>query len=142
MLRRRCLFPAVSPTLLRQMDMDSLTCAQIWARAAHTKRGPGIIKHVCPRVDSERQKQNCPSPSLTRGLNPGSSDLNSDALTTELRPPVPRSPNQLVPTCLLDPGVAEGSVTKATRISHGRIPNGTIKYATTTPTKKAIKRAR
>ena len=31
--------PAVWPTLLRQMDMGSLTCAQIWVRAAHTKGG-------------------------------------------------------------------------------------------------------
>ena len=31
--------PAVRPTLLRQMDMGSLTCAQIWVRAVHTKGG-------------------------------------------------------------------------------------------------------
>ena len=29
--------PAVRPTLLRQMDMGSLTCTQIWVRAVHTK---------------------------------------------------------------------------------------------------------
>ena len=31
--------PAVRPTLLRQMDMGSLTCAHIRVRAVHTKRG-------------------------------------------------------------------------------------------------------
>ena len=33
--------PAVRPTLSRQMDIGSLTCAQIWARAVHTKGGGG-----------------------------------------------------------------------------------------------------
>ena len=43
-------------------------------------------KHVCTRVDSEGHK-NCELPFPARGSNPGSSDLNSDSLTTELRPP-------------------------------------------------------
>ena len=49
-----------------------------------TRRG---VRHnqVCTRVDSEGQKK-CLSPSPARGSNPGSSDLNSDSLSTELRP--------------------------------------------------------
>ena len=31
--------PAVRPNLLRQMDLGSLTCAQSWVRAVHTKGG-------------------------------------------------------------------------------------------------------
>ena len=31
--------PAVRPTLLRQMGMGSLTCAQFWARAVRMKGG-------------------------------------------------------------------------------------------------------
>ena len=48
--------PAVRPTLLRQMDMGSLTCAQICLRAVHMK---GLVRHkqVCTRVDSEGQKK-------------------------------------------------------------------------------------
>ena len=65
--------------------MGSLTCAQIWVRAVVYEVG---VRHkqVCTKVDSEGQK-NCPSPSPTRGSNPGFSDLNSDALTIELRLP-------------------------------------------------------
>ena len=33
--------PDARHTLLRQMDMGSLTCAQIWVRAVHTKGGQG-----------------------------------------------------------------------------------------------------
>ena len=38
--------PDVRPTLLRQMDMGSLTYTQIWVRAVHTKGG---VRHkqVC-----------------------------------------------------------------------------------------------
>ena len=43
-------------------------------------------KQFCTRVDSGGQK-NCPSPCPDRGSNPESSDLPSDALTTELLPP-------------------------------------------------------
>ena len=31
--------PAVRPTLLRQIRMESLTCAQVWVRAVHAKGG-------------------------------------------------------------------------------------------------------
>ena len=61
---------------LRQMDMGSLTCAQIWVSAVHTKRGGGGegIRHnqVCTRVvDPDRQKK-LPyvSPCPARGSNP------------------------------------------------------------------------
>ena len=51
--------------------------------------GEGVRhKEVCTSVNSEGQKH-CPSPCRSaRGLNPGSSDLKSDSLTTEPRPPV------------------------------------------------------
>ena len=51
----------------------------------HTQRG---VRHrqVCTGADLEGHKKNCPSPCPTRGSNPGSLDLKSDALTTELRP--------------------------------------------------------
>ena len=72
---------------LRQMDTGSITGAHIWMRAVHMKGGGGGVRHkqVCTRVDSERQK-NCSSPCPARGSNPGSSDLDSDSLTTELCP--------------------------------------------------------
>ena len=60
--------PAVRPTLLRQMDMRSLTCAQIWVHAVHMK---GVRhKQVCTRVHSERQKK-CSWRTLSRqGIEP------------------------------------------------------------------------
>ena len=51
-----------------------------------TREGGVRHKRVCTRVDSEGQKSRS-SPCPARGSNPGSSDLNSDALTTELRHP-------------------------------------------------------
>ena len=78
-------------TLLGQMGMGSLTCAQIWVRAVHTKWQSGTTKQVCTRIDSEGQKI-CTSPCPARGSNPGSSDFNSDVQTTEIRPPF-----QLIP---------------------------------------------
>ena len=53
--------------------------------------GEGGGGQVSTRVDSEGQKRNFFSPRPARGSNSGSSDLNSDALTTdstEPRPPV------------------------------------------------------
>ena len=74
--------PAVRPTLVRQMDMGYLTCAQVCLRAVHTKGG-GAVRHkqVCTRVDSEGHKtpHPHPSPRPTNVSNPGSSDLNSDS---------------------------------------------------------------
>ena len=57
--------PAVRPTLLQQMDIGSLTCAQIWVPAIHSK---GQVQ------TSPMDKQTFPHP----GINPGFSDLNSD----------------------------------------------------------------
>ena len=37
---------------------------------------------------ARRDREIVPHPAPTRGSNPGPSDLNSDSLTTELRPPV------------------------------------------------------
>ena len=51
----------------------------------YTRRGVRD-KQGCTRVDSQRQKS-CLSPCPTSGSNTGPSDLNSDALTTELHPP-------------------------------------------------------
>ena len=59
---------AARPTLLRQMDIGSLTCEQLWVRDADTK---GSQTHTCPH----------------KGSNPGSFDLKPDAVTTDLRPP-------------------------------------------------------
>ena len=33
--------PAVRPTVIRQMDMGSLTCAHMWVRAVYTRKGGG-----------------------------------------------------------------------------------------------------
>ena len=71
--------------LLRQMDMGSLTCAQIRVRAVHTKGGQAQTS-LRKGVDLEGQKK-CSSPCPTRGSNPGSLDLNSSSLTTGPRPP-------------------------------------------------------
>ena len=49
----------------------------------HARRGWVRHQQVCTRVDSEGRK-NCCSSCPARGSNPGSSDSNSDALTTEL----------------------------------------------------------
>ena len=62
----QCLRVSIPPALkLRQMDMSSLTCAQIWVRAVHMKvggmggGGGGVRrKQVCSRVDSEEQTDN------------------------------------------------------------------------------------
>ena len=81
--------PTLMPTVLRHMDMGSLTCAQIWVRARiHPKGGGGGgggVRHK-EVVDSEGHKSGM-RPCPARGSNPGSSDGNSDALTTDLRPP-------------------------------------------------------
>ena len=47
--------PAVRTTLLRQMDVGFLTCAQMWVSVVHTK-GSGPVRHkkVCTKVDSEQ----------------------------------------------------------------------------------------
>ena len=70
------------------MDMGSVTCAQIWVRVVHTKGGRGGVRHkqVCTRFDSGGHC-NCVSRCPDRESNPGSSDLNSDALPTELHLP-------------------------------------------------------
>ena len=77
----------VRPTILQHMVMGSVFLrAQKFGSVPYTQRG---VRHkqVCTRVDSERRRpKTCPSPCPARGSNPGSSDLNSDALTTELRP--------------------------------------------------------
>ena len=44
--------PAMRPTLLRQMDMASLTCTHTFGCAPYTSRGISR-KQVCMRVDSE-----------------------------------------------------------------------------------------
>ena len=77
--------PAVRRTLLRQMDMGSFTCAQIWVRAIRTKGGQAqTIKSPQELTRGNINTFTYPAPS--RGSNPGSAGLNSDALTTELHP--------------------------------------------------------
>ena len=64
--------PAVRPTLLRQMDMGSLTCAQTWVRAVHTK---GVGAEGGQTQTSLHKswlggiEKNCPTPCPTRGSN-------------------------------------------------------------------------
>ena len=72
---------AVRPTLLRQMDMGSLTCAYRWVR---TVRGSGTNKSA--HELTQRDRNNYFSPCPATGSNPGSSDLNSDSLTIDLPP--------------------------------------------------------
>ena len=50
-----------------------------------THKGGSDTNKSAQELTQEGQK-NGPSPCPTRGSNPGSLDLNSDALTTELRP--------------------------------------------------------
>ena len=79
--------------LLWQMDrygIINMCIHYIWVHViAYTSRG---VRHnqVCTRLDSEGDKT-CLSTCPARGSNPGSSALNSDALTTELRPPIKSS---------------------------------------------------
>ena len=63
--------------------MGSLTCAHIWVYVVHTKRGqaPTSLYTRVRLGGTEKLLSPCPA----RGSNPGSLDLNSDALTTELR---------------------------------------------------------
>ena len=66
---------AVGPTLLRQMDTESLTRAQIWVRAVHMAQTSH--SHELTR----RDRKNTPVPNPTKESKPGgSSDLNSNAL--------------------------------------------------------------
>ena len=62
-----------------------LSCPIFLMGNSYKQKGPVRHKQVCTRVDLEGQKK-CPSPCPARGSNPGSSDLNSDALTTGLLP--------------------------------------------------------
>ena len=85
--------PAVRPTILRQMDMGSLTCAQMWA-VPYTRRR---VRHkqVCTTQESTRRgRTTVRHPAPAKGSNPGCTDLNSDSLTTEPRPPSPPSKTQ------------------------------------------------
>ena len=93
---------AVRPTLLRQMVMGSLTCTYIWLRAVHTMGGggeggggggAGTNDYKSAKELTRRDRKNCSA----RGSNPGSSDLNSDALTTESRPPIDDKKSKLSP---------------------------------------------
>ena len=79
---------AVRPTLLRPIDIESLTCAHTFGvRVPYTRRGVRR-KPICTRVDSEGQK-NCSPPCPARGSNPGSSDFDFDSV-----------PLSYVPLCL------------------------------------------
>ena len=72
-------------TLLRQMDMGSLTCAHIWK---------STNKQVCTRVDSSEGQKNSSSPSTARteGIEPRVC-IPTLYITTEPRPPPPPSPS-------------------------------------------------
>ena len=60
---------------LRQMDMGSLTCAQIFRACRTHEGGSGTNKSAQELTRGDRKT--CPSPCPTRGSNPGSSDLLS-----------------------------------------------------------------
>ena len=77
---------AVRPTVLQQTYVGSLTCEYIWVGAVRMKGESATKKFAQELTWRDRKTARYPAP--TRGSNPGSSDLNSDALTTELRPPV------------------------------------------------------
>ena len=86
--------PAVRPTLLRHVNMGSLTCAETHACCTHEAVSAfyiNIDNNKFARELTRRDKtknNNCPSLCTARGSNPGSSDLNSDAdVTFELHPP-------------------------------------------------------
>ena len=79
--------PTVKPTLLRQIDIESLTCAQIWVRAVHTiECGSGTNKST--QELTRRDRNTVPDPSTpgdrTQGLR---IEFRLSSLTTELRPP-------------------------------------------------------
>ena len=79
--------PAVRPTLLRQMDMGSITCAHnLGACRAHEREV--MHKQVCTkRVGSERQKKMSLTIAPGTDSKPGSCGVNADALVTERRLP-------------------------------------------------------
>ena len=78
--------PAVRPSLLRQMDVGSVTCAQIRVRAVHTMWGGQAQSNKSAKELTRRDRKKCSSsPCPARGWNPGSSYFDS-LTTTELRP--------------------------------------------------------
>ena len=74
------------PTPLRQLDMRSLTCAYNFGCVAYTRREVGHEEKSTQEL-TQRDRKHCFSPCPSRESNPGPSDFNSDAVTTELRPP-------------------------------------------------------
>ena len=75
---------AVRPTLLRQMDMGSFSCAQMWVHAVYTRRVSDTKKSA--QEVTRRDIHIACRPLPARGSNPGSWVWNSEALTTEPRP--------------------------------------------------------
>ena len=75
--------PAVKSSLLRQMDMRSLMCAQIWECRTY-EGGSGTNKSAQESTQRDRKTvfHLAPPGDRTRF-----SDLNSDSLTTELHLP-------------------------------------------------------
>ena len=67
------------------------------------------------KVDSEGEKNSC-SPCPARGSNPGSSELNSDSLTTELCPSVLLT----VPAVTISDKEVNGHKVKNIIIFHGK----------------------
>ena len=62
-------------TLLRPMDMGSLTCAQIRARAVHTKEERSGTKKSAQELIRADRKTICHPPCPARGSNPGYDQL-------------------------------------------------------------------
>ena len=69
----------VLPTLLRQIDMGYLTCAQIWVRAVHTKGGQAQAIKYAPEL-TWRDRKTVPHPAQFN------SQFNSIQITS-LSPP-------------------------------------------------------
>ena len=83
--------PAVSPALLRHVDMGSLTCAHVWVRAVHTKRGEGrgSATNKSAQELTRRDRKTIFHPGPSGNQTQGFGYYHSDALTTELRLPPP-----------------------------------------------------
>ena len=76
--------PAVKPTLLRQMDMGSLTCAHC---VPCTRRRVMVShKQVCTRGDSGGDRKTVPHPASPGDRTQGLQIRIPDALTSELCP--------------------------------------------------------
>ena len=71
--------PAVRPPLLWQMDMEN---AHTFGRVQYTRKGAESGTNKSAQDLTQKGRKIAVHPAPARGSNPGSSYLNSDALTT------------------------------------------------------------